>query len=381
VYKHDICFVGLENLPVLAPEYNRLGSGGEQVQQTLLSRALSERGYRVTMVVLDHGQPDGAVFGGVTTYRAYPPRAGVFGLRFVHPRWTGMWSAMKRADARVYYVSCAGMRLGLVAMFCRRHGRRSVFRIAHDNDCRPLESSVHYPRDRKLYEYGVARVDRILAQSLRQQNDMRTYYRRDSTVAGMLVEAPPRVLPFGERDLDILWVNNLAAFKRPDLAVELARRLPGRRFVIIGGTQAGAEKLERAVREAAAELPNLEFLGPVPYHEINAWYARAKLFVNTSDSEGFPNSYLQSWVRGTPLVAFFDPDGLVAREGLGVVPRDIGDMATAVERLLGDHGAWQAISERAVSFMERGYSAAAILPPYLEAIGPAESPMASPGVA
>lgn len=372
MFKHDLCFVGLENLPVLAPEFNHLGSGGEQVQQTLLSRALNRRGYRVSMIVLDHGQPDGAVYDGVTTYAAYRPQAGLYGLRFVHPRWTGMWRAMARADARVYYVSCAGMRLGMATMFCRRHGRRSVFRIAHDNDCLPLDSSVHYQRDKWFYEKGLRHVDHILAQSLRQQENMRRHYGRDSVVAGMLVEEPSRRLALAERDLDLLWVNNLADFKRPDLAVELARRLPHRRLVMIGGTQAGADALRDMVKRAAGDLPNLEYLGPVPYHEVNDWYARAKLFVNTSDSEGFPNSYLQSWVRGTPLVAFFDPDGVVAREGLGVVPKDIGDMAAKVDRLLGDAEAWRACSARGVAFMERGFSEAAILPPYLDALGPPE---------
>ena len=368
--KHDLCFVGLENLPVLAPEFNHLGSGGEQVQQTLLSRALIRRGYRVSMVVLDHGQPDGAAWGGVTTYRAYRASAGVYGLRFVHPRWTGIWGAMKRADAAVYYVSCAGMRVGLASMFCRRHGRKLVFRVAHDNDCRPRQLPVSYARDRVLYEYGLRRTDSILAQSLSQQSDLQRYYRLGSELAGMLVEAPARTLGLDERDIDILWVNNLAQFKRPDLIVDLARRLPRRRIVMIGGTQAGADHLTRMVSTAAAELPNLEFLGPVPYHDVGDYYARARLFVNTSDSEGFPNSYLQSWVRATPLVAFFDPDGIVVREGLGTVPADIDGMATAVEALLNDESAWRACGRRCVAFMEREFSEDAILRPYLAALGP-----------
>jgi glycosyltransferase involved in cell wall biosynthesis len=244
-----------------------------------------------------------------------------------------------------------------------------VFRVAHDNDCRPQQLLIAFARDRKLYEYGLRRADVILAQSLRQQEDLRTYYGMDSMMAAMFVESPSRVLPFAERDIDILWVNNLAEFKRPDLVVDLARRLPDRRIVMIGGTQAGAEHLYRMVSDAAAECANLEFLGPVPYHEVNDYYARARLFVNTSDSEGFPNSYLQSWVRGTPLVAFFDPDGVVARERLGVVPADLAGMAEAVERLLGDETEWRTIGHRAMDFMKRDFSEDMVLPPYLEACG------------
>jgi len=62
-----ICFVGLANLPVLAPEFGQLGSGGAELQQTLLAKALAAKGYDVSMVVADHGQPDGAVWDGVKT--------------------------------------------------------------------------------------------------------------------------------------------------------------------------------------------------------------------------------------------------------------------------------------------------------------------------
>jgi len=54
-----ICFLGLDNLAVLAPQYGRHPAGGEAVQQTLLARALARRGHEVSMVVADLGQPDG----------------------------------------------------------------------------------------------------------------------------------------------------------------------------------------------------------------------------------------------------------------------------------------------------------------------------------
>lgn len=65
----SICFLGLRNLPLLAPEFETLGSGGAELQQTLLARALVGRGWTVSMAVMDLGQKEGTVWDGIVTDR------------------------------------------------------------------------------------------------------------------------------------------------------------------------------------------------------------------------------------------------------------------------------------------------------------------------
>jgi len=179
-----ICFVGLDNLPVLAPEYRQHTIGGESVQQTLLGRALARRGHDVSMVVADYGQRDATLWERIRTFKAYRPDAGIPVLRFIHPRWTGMWSALARADADVYYTSCAGMQVGLIALFCRRHRRRLVFRAASDTDCDRSRLLVRFARDRWLYAYGLRRAHAILVQSAWQQETLARSYGLSSRVGG-----------------------------------------------------------------------------------------------------------------------------------------------------------------------------------------------------
>ncbi len=357
-----ICFLGLENLPVLAPEFNRHGIGGEQVQHTLLAKALVRRGYETSMVVLDYGQADHASWNGITTYKAYRQEAGLPVLRFIHPRWTGIWAALRRANADIYYTSCAGMHLGLLAMFCESAGRKFVFKVAHDTDCEPDKLLIKYRRDKILYEYGLRRAERILTQSLVQQQAMLANYGMHSEVAEMLVDAPEQQ---AVRDIDVLWVNNLRQFKRPDLFLALAKKSPQLRFHMVGGPQPGFSELFDRIKQEAAVIPNLVFHGRVPYHEVGALYGRARVFVNTSDSEGFPNSYLQSWIRGTPVIAFFDPDTVIQAEQLGAAVASLEQMSAAVRSLLDDPAAWDAASQRCRDYMARVYGEDRILAPYL----------------
>lgn len=378
----SVCFVGLGNLPVLSAHYGQHGVGGEEVQQTLLARALARRGYEVSTIVSDLGQPEGIEIDGIRVHKAYAQDAGIPGLRFFHPRLSGLWSAMRRADAAVYYVSCAGVNVGFVAHFVRSSARRMVFRVAHDTDCDPRRVMVPYWRDRKIYEYGLRRADVVLAQSDQQAGAMRRNYGIDSTVAGMLVEPQVRDLSFDERDIDVLWVNNIRRFKRPELAIELARRLPRLRVHMVGGPLPGFADLYDQLQKEASGVPNLRFHGRVPYHEVNGLYERARVFVNTSDSEGFPNSYLQSWRRGVPVVAFFDPDGLIRRHGLGAAATSPESMATEVMSYCNSRERWRACGQTCRRFMDDRYGDSQVLEAYLAAIaggGRGEPPLELPG--
>jgi glycosyltransferase involved in cell wall biosynthesis len=358
-----ICLLGLHNLSVLAPAYEDRMVGGEPVQQTLLARALARRGHDVSMVVSDLGQADGMQYDGIRTFKAYRPDAGLPVLRFAHPRWSGLWSALVRADADLYYTSCAGMEVGLLALFCRHFGKRFVFRSASDSDCDKSRLLVQYARDRWLYAYGLRRADAILVQSASQAQTLLRSYGLESRVAGMLVE-PPLSAPTHE--FDVLWVGNIRRVKRPDRVLWLAARLPWAAIHMAGGALPGEEALFAGVRDGAAACANLTFHGSLSYLDATDLYGRAKVLLNTSDVEGFPNTYLQAWIQGVPVVTLIDPDRVIEREGLGVAVRSPGELVGAIASLLGSPQAWQEASDRCRRYMAREFGDDRILPAYLD---------------
>jgi glycosyltransferase involved in cell wall biosynthesis len=363
-----ICFVGLENLPVLSRQYNHHGIGGEQVQQTLLARAFVRRGMAVSMVVADYGQADGEVIDGITLIKAHGLTDGIPILRFIHPRLTKLWWALERARADVYYVSCASAQLGIVALFARLHHRRVVFRVASDSDCDPSALLIRLWRDKKIYEYGLHRADVVLVQSAHQMQALQANYGCASRLARMLVDPAASSRPFAQRDIDVLWVNNLRPLKRPEMVLALARQLPHLRFHIVGGPQFGYEALYEHVALKACRIPNLTFHGQVPYHEISNYYARARILINTSEIEGFPNAYLQAWRRGTPAVATFDPDGVINTHGLGASARTLNDMVEHINQLACSTALWDEASARCLAFMDGRYSESQVMGPYVEAL-------------
>jgi hypothetical protein len=130
----QICFVAHNAYGAMAG--GRSGHiGGVERQTSLMAKWLAVRGYRVSMLTWDEGQDNGAEIDGVRVFTICPRTAGLPGLRFFRPRWSGLMAAMKRADADVYYQNCAEYVTGQVGLWCRRHGRKFVYSVASDPDC------------------------------------------------------------------------------------------------------------------------------------------------------------------------------------------------------------------------------------------------------
>ncbi len=356
-----ICLVSLDAYGLLSGEGDLAYIGGETVQHVLLARAWRDLGHEVSMIVFDDGQGSRRVVDGITTIAAHRRTAGLPGIKIFHPRASKLFSALMSADADVYYQSPAGAFTGLTAWFCRMRGRKFIFRIASDSDCEKEHSRIRFWRDRKLYDYGLKLSDLVAAQTLAQAKMLESNHGLEAPVINMLVEPPRRNSGGPAKDIDVLWVSNLRPLKRPELVLELARQLPDVRFTLAGGPlpyESGRTYFED-VKAAAAQLPNVRMPGPIRYTESGAWFDRAKIFLNTSSIEGFPNTFLQAWIRGVPVVSFFDPDGLIRRMQLGAVATSIDDMRESIRGLLEVDVYRETMGRRARDFALREFTSAA----------------------
>jgi len=328
-----ICLIGTDTRGMFYSSENTMPVGGEAIQKYLLAKAFAELGYEISTVIRSADEGIDKTVDGIRVLSAFRFDAGIPGIRFFHPRATGFFRALKAADADVYYQSPAGAITGLTAAFCQLNGRKFIFRVASDVDCIPGQNLIKLWRDRVLYDYGLRHADLIAVQSRYQQQLLIKHYGLESTIVNMAMELPEEDLD-GERDVDVLWISNLKVIKRPDNVLTLANRLPHVQFTMIGGRALGAEDIYSKIEREASIIPNLQFLGHVPYREVNRYIARSKLLLNTSEVEGFPNTFLQAWVRKVPVVSFFDPDGIIEREGLGRRPQSNDEMCAALRELL-----------------------------------------------
>jgi glycosyltransferase involved in cell wall biosynthesis len=360
-----ICIIGLEDYAMLTGDSSYGYIGGESVQHVLLARAWRDLGLDVSIVVHDHGQPRVTTVDGIRAITAYRKGEGIRMVRFFHPRLSSVVRAMREVDADVYYQSPAGAWSGIAVWYAKQVGKPSIVRIAGDNDCRRGQQPMRHRRDRWLFDYAIRNASVLAAQTEKQRELLVQHYGVHSEILNIAVDAA-NAGAARSKDIDVLWVGNLRHVKRPDILLELARRLPGYRFAMVGGNVPHGEAYFERIAAQAKALPNVVMAGAVPYDAVGGWFERSRIHVNTSDSEGFPNTFLQAWIRSVPVVSFFDPDGLIERRDLGRRCVDTDDMCAAIDQLLRNPAAGAAIGERAQAFVSGQYSARHIALQYLE---------------
>jgi len=236
-----------------------------------------------------------------------------------------VWHWLVRLRPDVIYTRVSSPYVGVAAAYCRSRACRLVHHIARVEDVTPFRAARprHWLKrlERPIYEFGLKRADAIIAQAEYQRRLLREHYGLDAAaVIPNFHPSPEEKQVPPDRSPMVAWVANLKRDKRPEAFVELARRcadIEGARFVMVGGVQDPAYS---AIMQEIDGVPNLQYLGAQPLEEANRILGEASVFVNTSrpSGEGFPNTFIQAWLRGTPVVSLeVDPDGLLGRHGVG----------------------------------------------------------------
>jgi glycosyltransferase involved in cell wall biosynthesis len=324
-----ICFVAPNIYPCLSKEYSDKKIGGSEIQQITIGKSLRDRGYAVSCITMDHGQPEAEVIDNLIIYKTFKTGAGLPVIRFIHPRLTGIWKALINADADVYYTRGASLLAGILALFCRAYKKKFIFASASDSDFIPDMLLVSTLRDKFLFKYGLKRASAIVVQSKNQKKLLNDNFDLDGKIINSFLNAPAKPLEGHKREY-FLWVSTIRGLKRPMHFIELARNLPNEKFVMIGGPANFERGLFKKIRSRSYKLSNLKFLGFQPFETTERYFDGCKAFINTSSVEGFPNTFLQAWQQGIPVISYVDPDNIIKKNHLGKVVRTENELKNAV---------------------------------------------------
>lgn len=118
---------------------------------------------------------------------------------------------------------------------------------------------------------------------------------------------------------NILWVARSDKWKNPEIFIKLASLHPEQKFIMICPNSGDDEYYEKII-SLSKTAGNLDFIKFVPFNEIDKYFEDAYLFVNTSDYEGYPQTFIQAVMNSVPILSLnVNPDDFITTYNCGKV--------------------------------------------------------------
>jgi glycosyltransferase involved in cell wall biosynthesis len=356
-----VCFINPYGYPLFTGGTDGTRAfGGAEVQLYYLATGLARLpGFDVCMVVegsADRIRPEAE---GVRMLSVPPQPWWVDTVQSLIPFPAVPYQrAMRQADADVYLQRGGSVLTGDVRLFCRRAGRRFAFMVAHDWDCDHHHGAGWHRLKGWYYQAGLRGADLVYAQSDWQREMLRIHHGVDAPV---FRSVHPDLVPGAAPRTHVLWVGRCVPWKRPLAFLDLARQFPETPFVMIAPGYPGQEELRAETQRRAAALGHVTLHDYLPFPQMADFFAAALAYVNTSDAEGFPNTFIQAARAAVPVISLrVDPDGLLGREGMGACAGgDTRRMAADLGHLLADGPARERCGQRGRAYFLRTHDLAA----------------------
>lgn len=116
----------------------------------------------------------------------------------------------------------------------------------------------------------------------------------------------------------ILWVSRLEPWKCPEKFLKLAEMNPSLKFVLIGPIFHRENDYGEKISAECKKLKNIEYHSFINFPQINNFFSQASIFINTSDCEGFPNTFVQATMNATPIISLnVNPDSIFEKHKIG----------------------------------------------------------------
>ena len=155
----------------------------------------------------------------------------------------------------------------------------------------------------------------MLKQTKKQQKQLKKNFGRNSLVMPSLSINFPDGRTANRHWF--LWVGRADLWKRPEMFIRLAEKLPKEKFVMIC-RQGNDKQYFARIKTLAFAQTNLEFAEAVGHDAILPYFGKAKALVNTSIAEGWPNTFLQAGTAKTPIVSLrVNPENFITNSGCG----------------------------------------------------------------
>jgi len=410
-----ICIVSPNSYSLFNSRYNFL-HGGAELRSWLLGNRLSvEPDYNITFIVLDHGQKTEEMYNNVRvvahSYHRGPsinknPNIWDINLKYSgkairnsfnrnkskvmkeidsffdkkpflqqikrgfswlntsgssinqgeHYICPQAWEVYSAVDADIYCIFGNTNLSYEVAMFCKTYNKKFILFSASDIDFSEKYRIDTKEKDRygtlcNLCYYTIDSADLIVCQTQYQKEILHDNFNKE----GFVISNPISLTNYVEIPSNrpfALWIGKSDYTKQPQVVLEIARACPDIPFLIIMNPS-NPDLHKEICRNKSSNITIIEH---VPYSEIESYFAKSFIFINTSQFEGFPNTFLQAGKYCVPIFSLqVDPDNFIEKYNCGIVGK--GDLSKLINGLKNLHNEeWKIYSHNIHDYVVKNHN-------------------------
>lgn len=336
--------------------------GGAEYQQYLIGCELQKHGYEVHYLFIDNGKPirNDANFHLIPIRKNTLLRKLIGNYFFLNS--IKVYRTIKKIAPLKILVRTGFSYVGIAGFYSRRHECQLIWHVASskDLDKRKISLSLRSISDYiewKFLVYGIKNTDKIICQAMYQTSLLEKNYNKNcNLILPNLHPSPTGKFKKKQTEIKILWIANLKQLKRPELFIKLAEHIDDDNvtFIMIG--RASTEAWVTFVAEKTKLLKNFQYTGEFPIDEVNKILQESHILVNTSDYEGFPNTFIQAWLHGVPVVSLnVDPDNIIKNYKLGFHSSSFEQMEKDLRELITEKKLRQDFGANAYKYAQKNH--------------------------
>ncbi|MCF6240448.1 MAG: glycosyltransferase family 4 protein [Bacteroidales bacterium] len=313
--KIHICFFSPASYPFFYSDSQAIHGGAEFQMYLLATELAKNKNFSISFILGNYGQKNRYC------YKKNIQLIKGFKLTTHENLWSKFIKALRlfflyyKIKPDVIITTNAGSVVGLTAFYTKLSGKKYIYRSSSSIDVDGSWINSHKLMG-KIYSWGLKNTSLVLSQNaehchlLIKNHSIKTNILKN----GFVIETT-----HAQNKKYILWVSRYVEMKNPHLFLQLAKQIPNEKFVMICPYNPSDYKKWKELKNEADKILNLTFIEKVDFRKIQTYFNQAKIFVNTSDYEGFPNTFLQAAQGLTPIVSLnVNPDNFINEYQCGI---------------------------------------------------------------
>ncbi len=347
-----ICFLSTSAYPLFNPK-SKASHGGSELQVYLIAKELAKnKENKISFIVGNFNQKKYENIDGIKLIRTFNPKNNSFSFLSKFYQALIYFYILIKENPHICFTSSATSSVAIFAFYCK------IFKKKHIHRCANLyDVNMDWIKENgilgKIYKYGLENASVVLCQTEEQLVQIKKNHNIDAILFKNLFSFENQE---NSRKKDyILWVGRTSKVKKPELFLELAKRNPEKNFIMILNNN--DEKHFSDIKKIAEKLNNFELIEKVLFEQIQKYFDEAKLFISTSDIEGFANTFIQSGIGKTPILSLnSNPDDFINKYKCGYFANSsFDDLNNYIQKLFEDKKLYDELSKNIYKYVKENY--------------------------